>query len=205
MAFAPRTVASRTSTWRSSCTPSVADVHRVLGQTYRTNYVSASVDAGAKVPVMGGAAGHLRHGLRGGAVSWWRHMVRRTRDARVTPAWATDGVRSQVGSEARHRGAKLVTQGGAAGVRKPNGMAQDHMRHVTENWPKTARESAEGVKCPVRKVCWCPTPGIAVGVENQTIRIDEGCEMDFFHISACSFGWWLVADAERKVPLAGGW
>ncbi|TKW04256.1 hypothetical protein SEVIR_7G097200v4 [Setaria viridis] len=33
-----------------------ADVHGVLGQTYRPDYVSAGVDAGARVPVMGGAA-----------------------------------------------------------------------------------------------------------------------------------------------------
>ena len=33
-----------------------ADVHGVLGQTYRPDYVSAGVDMGAKIPVMGGAA-----------------------------------------------------------------------------------------------------------------------------------------------------
>ncbi|XP_052154339.1 uncharacterized protein LOC127772348 isoform X1 [Oryza glaberrima] len=32
-----------------------ADVHGVLGQTYRPDYVSAGVDVGAKIPVMGGA------------------------------------------------------------------------------------------------------------------------------------------------------
>jgi hypothetical protein len=32
-----------------------ADVHGVLGQTYRPDYVSAGVDVGARVPVMGGA------------------------------------------------------------------------------------------------------------------------------------------------------
>ncbi|SPT18317.1 unnamed protein product [Triticum aestivum] len=32
-----------------------ADVHGVLGQTYRPDYVSAGVDMGAKIPVMGGA------------------------------------------------------------------------------------------------------------------------------------------------------
>jgi hypothetical protein len=33
-----------------------ADVHGVLGQTYRSDYVSTGVDAGARVPVMGSAA-----------------------------------------------------------------------------------------------------------------------------------------------------
>lgn len=33
-----------------------ANVHGVLGQTYRPDYVSAGVDVGAKIPVMGGAA-----------------------------------------------------------------------------------------------------------------------------------------------------
>ncbi|KAL6903387.1 hypothetical protein ACP4OV_004200 [Aristida adscensionis] len=32
-----------------------ADVHGVLGQTYRPDYVSAAVDMGARIPVMGGA------------------------------------------------------------------------------------------------------------------------------------------------------
>ncbi|CAD6263844.1 unnamed protein product [Miscanthus lutarioriparius] len=41
-----------------------ADVHGVLGQTYRLDYVSAAgVDAGARVPVMGGAA---RYQVSGG-------------------------------------------------------------------------------------------------------------------------------------------
>jgi hypothetical protein len=35
-----------------------AGVHGVLGQTYRPDYVSAGVDSGAKIPVMGGAASY---------------------------------------------------------------------------------------------------------------------------------------------------
>uniref|UniRef100_A0A0D9W4M0 Uncharacterized protein n=1 Tax=Leersia perrieri TaxID=77586 RepID=A0A0D9W4M0_9ORYZ len=36
-----------------------ADVHGVLGQTYRADYVSAGVDVGAKIPVMGGAGRYV--------------------------------------------------------------------------------------------------------------------------------------------------
>ncbi|KAG8081875.1 hypothetical protein GUJ93_ZPchr0014g47177 [Zizania palustris] len=36
-----------------------ADVHGVLGQTYRPDYVSAGVDMGAKIPVMGGAGKYI--------------------------------------------------------------------------------------------------------------------------------------------------
>ncbi|XP_062185305.1 uncharacterized protein LOC133888925 [Phragmites australis] len=40
-----------------------SDVHGVLGQTYRPDYVSAGVDAGAKIPVMGGAGRYQVSGI----------------------------------------------------------------------------------------------------------------------------------------------
>uniref|UniRef100_A0ACD5UX76 Uncharacterized protein n=1 Tax=Avena sativa TaxID=4498 RepID=A0ACD5UX76_AVESA len=42
-----------------------ADVHGVLGQTYRQDYVSAAVDMGAKIPVMGGAGKYQVSGIFG--------------------------------------------------------------------------------------------------------------------------------------------